>query len=104
MMPPVESWEANLLVKSGHCPQVIYRPNTDSNVKIPCFNCRNGYIKISPKAVVTVNLKDALKENYQNHNCACADTRGNYRDRKFVMTFNLATDQNYYNHTHLDQA
>ena len=36
------------------------------------------------KAVVTVKLKDGFNKNYQNHNCACADTHGNYRDTKFV--------------------
>ena len=34
---------------------------------------------------MTVKLKDAFKEKYQNHNCACTDTHGNYRDTKFVI-------------------
>ena len=32
---------------------------------------------MSWKAVVTVKLKDTFK---QNHNCACADTSGNYHE------------------------
>ena len=31
-----------------------------------------------------VKLNDAFKENYQNHNCACADTHGNYCDKNVL--------------------
>ena len=61
------------------------------------------YLDIT-KAAVTINLKDALKENYQNHKCTCIDTHGNYHDRNLLWLSILQQNQNYYNHTHLDQA
>ena len=55
---------------------------------------RDADIALSRKAIVTVKLKDAFNENYQNHNSTFADTCGNYCNTKFVINV-IAIAKNY---------